>query len=189
VSGLTAAAMVFCGGLIAYGVLSPGPEEDPKPARYAALSPADPVRLAVPSLGVRASVVPVALSPDAVLDPPAEVDTVGWWDASARPGADRGQTVITGHTVHTGGGALDRLAQVEPGAKVDVVTGEGRMRYRVSRVVSLDRTAVAEQSAQIFGQGRTNGRLVLVSCTDWNGTDYERNVVVYGTPLGEPRPV
>ena len=50
-------------------------------------SPAPPTRLDVPSLGVRASVVPIEMDPTGVLTPPADVGSVGWWRGSAEPGA------------------------------------------------------------------------------------------------------
>ena len=112
-SGLTTTLLVLTVGLVVGGfVLPQGPDD---PAYRAMAAPASPVRLVVPSLHLKAPVVPVALGSDAVLDPPRDPQQVGWWDASARPGAPDGQTVITGHTVHTGGGAMDRIGRLERG--------------------------------------------------------------------------
>lgn len=33
------------------------------------------------------------------------------------------------------------------------------------------------------GRGRCGGRLVLVTCTDWNGSDSNSNIVVLATPV------
>jgi len=160
--------------------------EEPAAARFTDLAPSAPQRLQVKTLGIDAPVVPIQVSPDAVLDPPRNAEDVGWWDASAQPGRDEGQTVITGHTVHTGGGALDRLREVSRGDRVDVVTDEGRMRYRVQQVRVLGKDEVAQDAVALFGQDDGSGRLVLVSCTDWDGSVYESNVVVTAAPLGEP---
>ncbi|QWZ10591.1 class F sortase [Nocardioides panacis] len=132
--------------------------------------------------------MPVQVSSDAVLDPPRDYRQVGWWDRSAEPGADSGQTVITGHTVHTGGGSMDHVGRLHAGQKVDVVTRAGTMRYAVSDVRVLSQAALARSAPRLFGQGRGAGRLVLVSCTDWNGGSYDSNVVVLARPLGVPQP-
>lgn len=187
ISALTAALGAFCAGLVVVGMVLPGASDPSPETEFAALSPADPVKLVVPELDIRADVVPIGLTPDAVLDPPNDASTVGWWDGSARPGASSGQTVITGHTVHTGGGAMDSISRVDRGQKITVVTGEGRMQYRIQRVTDYDRETVAARSESLFGQdGGASGRLVLVTCTDWNGSFYERNVMVFARPLGEP---
>lgn len=183
-SGLT--RLLLAAGLVLVVVSLVLPDDDGDAAAFRSLPPSAPVRLVVPSLDVSAEVDPVAVSADRVLDPPADVQRVGWWDASARPGDMAGQTVLTGHAVHTGGGVLDRLPQLETGARVDVRTDEGSMRYRVTSVRTLGRDAVAAQTTRLFGQDRGDGRLVLVSCTDWDGSVYESNVVVTATPLGEP---
>ncbi len=182
--GLTRFALVLAAGLVAFGLLAPNGSSDT--SRFASLPPSAPVRLVVPSLKVRADVDPVTVSAARVLDPPADVSRVGWWDASARPGATSGQTVLTGHTVHTGGGVLDRLPELREGATVDVVTSKGRLRYRVASVRTYDRSAVAANAGELFGQQGGSGRLVLVSCTDWDGTTYESNVVVVADALGSP---
>ncbi len=88
--------------------------------------------------------------------------------------------------MHTGGGALDRLPEITRGARVDVVTCTGRMRYRVVRVAVLGRDELARDAVSLFGQDGGDGRLVLVSCTDWNGSSYDANVVVLAAPLGQP---
>lgn len=182
-SAVTSMLMVLSVGLVVGGFALPGAPDEPA---YRSMSAAAPVRLIVPSLHIDAPVVPIALSPDAVLDPPRDPEQVGWWDDSARPGADNGQTVITGHTVHTGGGAMDHIGDVRRGAFVDVVTRHGTMRYRVDRVRILGKERLARKAGGLFGQRHGGGRLVLVTCTGWNGSYYPSNVVVVGHPLGVP---
>jgi LPXTG-site transpeptidase (sortase) family protein len=176
--------LVLSVGLVVGGFVLPGAPDQPA---YRSMAAAAPVRLVVPSLHIDAPVVPVALAADAVLDPPRDPEQVGWWDDSARPGAGQGQTVITGHTVHTGGGAMDHIGKLRRGAIVDVVTRHGRMRYRVDRVQVVGKDRLARTAGKLFGQRHGDGRLVLVTCTGWNGSYYPSNVVVVGHPLGVPR--
>lgn len=154
------------------------PAGDDAARSYVAPAPAQPVRLKIPSQGVTAPVLAIGMSPGRVLQPPADEQEVGWWDASARAGAARGQTVITGHTVHTGGGALNRIPTLEKRDRVLVVTRKGTVRYRVTGVQVISRVELAERAEALFGQDHGRGRLVLVSCTDWDGTVFENNVVV-----------
>ncbi|MBF4163478.1 class F sortase [Nocardioides sp. CBS4Y-1] len=177
--------LVLSGGLVVGGVVIPADPGPPQPA-YGSLSPSDPVRLEVPRLKVRAPIVPIQVT-NAVLDPPADVLDVGWWAASAKPGSGEGSTVIAGHTVHTGGGSLDDLPEVKRNDVIDVVTERGTMRYAVMRRKIYDKEALAREAAGVFGQDHGNGRLVLISCTDWDGAAYESNVVVYAAPLGKVR--
>lgn len=174
--------LVLALGMVVAGLAWPSGEEAP----YRSLTPTAPVRLVAKSVGVNARVVPIEVSRDAVLDPPRDARLVGWWRRSAKPGARTGQTVITGHTVHSGGGALDRVGDLRPGQHVDVVTKAGRMRYEVTEVRDLGRDDVARQAVDLFGQDGGTGRLVLVTCTDWNGSYYENNVIVLADPLGSP---
>src|SRR5689334_1245962 len=78
-------------------------------------NPTDPTLLIVPSIKLRAPIIPIEIDPDGVLHPPADVHEVGWWERSAKPGAADGQTLVTGHTVHTGGGVMNQLGEMRPG--------------------------------------------------------------------------
>jgi LPXTG-site transpeptidase (sortase) family protein len=147
-------------------------------------SPARPIQLVVPSLGIRATILPIEVNSQNVLDPPGDVKEVGWWKRSVRPGADHGQTVLTGHTVHTGGGVMNRLGQLQKGKVVRVVTPKGTMVYRTTQVLTLTKAQLAKRSAELFGQRRSTNRLVLVTCTGWTGKDYTSNTIVFATPLG-----
>ena len=183
--GFRTSAMVVVAGVLAIWFMLPG--RAPAGPVYGEMSAGAPQRIKIKAIGVDARVVPISVGSDAVLDPPADYREVGWWDASARPGAGRGQTVVTGHTVHTGGGSMNRIGRLRPGQKVDVVTRKGTMRYRVRRVAVLSHSALAKASVRLFGQRGGSGRLVLVSCTDWNCSSYDINVVVLASPLGVPR--
>ena len=94
------------------------------------------MRLVVPALKIRAPIKPIEVNDRQVLDPPRNPRDVGWWKRSARPGATQGQTVLTGHTVHTGGGVMDRLGKLRKGQNVKVVTRKGTMVYRTTKVVT-----------------------------------------------------
>jgi sortase (surface protein transpeptidase) len=149
----------------------------------------EPVRLVVPSIDVDAPVVPIEMDRTTrVLSPPADVKEVGWWTRSAQPGADAGQSLITGHSVRLGDGVMDRLGDVRRGATVQVFAAKKAgaqpkvASYLVERVFVYTRDQVAEHSEDLFGQGHHPRRLVLVTCTDWDGEEYRSNIIVYAQP-------
>ena len=185
IASFTSALLVLCGVLVAVGLVLPSPAAKAAPSPFRDLSaPSKPVRLVVPSLKIRAAILPIEVNQQQVLDPPADPSEVGWWQRSARPGAQRGQTVLTGHTVHTGGGVMDNLGKLRKGQHVKVVTPKGAMIYKATRIVTWSKAELAKRSVRLFGQKRDDLRLVLITCTDWNGSSYDSNVVVFADPLG-----
>ncbi|MFC0622566.1 class F sortase [Kribbella deserti] len=145
-------------------------------AKALAPRPGIPRQLLMPSLDVSARVVPIRADGGA-LTPPSNPRTVGWWSAGAKPGAQNGAAVITGHTVRAGGGAFDDLEDLRPGDRLAVTTNRGPIRYVVRDVVIYRKQALAKVAAKIFSQ-RIPGRLMLVTCEDWNGKVYLSNTVV-----------
>jgi LPXTG-site transpeptidase (sortase) family protein len=181
--GFVVGLLVLCGLMVGAGFLLPSGSADS--AGYHELaSPARPVRLVIPALRLHARVVPIEVNDRQVLDPPGNVHQVGWWKRSARPGATHGQTVLTGHTVHTGGGVMNKLGKLHHGQLVRVVTPKGTMVYRTSKVMTLSKAELAKRSVQLFGQKRSDDRLVLITCTGWTGSEYTENIVVFAQPLG-----
>ncbi len=162
-------------------VAEPASEEvelpDPPTGR---VTPGSPRRLTIPALGVDAPVLPVVTDGE-ILVPPSDAQTLGWWSQGAEPGARRGSALVTGHTVHAGEGALDQLEAVEVGDDISVTTGRGEIDYRVSDVEVFGKGAVTQQSERLFSQ-EAPGRLVVVTCEDWDGERYLSNVVVTATP-------
>jgi len=135
----------------------------------------------VPGLGVSARVLSIRARGGELI-PPSNPRLVGWWSDGARPGAARGSAIITGHTVHTGGGAFDDLEQLKAGDSVKVATGGRTVSYAVVSVTTYRKRALAKSAAKLFDQS-VPGRLVLVTCEDWNGTAYLSNVVVIAKPV------
>lgn len=184
-SGYTTFVTVIAGLLVGLGFLMPSQGSDATPVGYRPMAgPAVPTRLVVPALKIKAPVQPIEVSDAGVLDPPRNPHDVGWWHGSVRPGAQRGQTVLTGHTVHTGGGVMDKLGDLRPGQLVRVVTRKGTMTYRTTRVVTWTKDELAKRAASIFAQKRQDNRLVLITCSQWTGSYYKSNVVVFAQPLG-----
>lgn len=144
--------------------------------------PAPPTAISIPSLGVRAPVVGVRMDASGGLTPPGDPQVLGWWSQGAPVGSLRGSTLVTGHTVHTGGGALDDLEDLQVGAPVRAGTDDGVHDYVVSAVRTYSKGRLARRAAHLFSQSVPH-RLVLVTCEDWNGTAYESNVVVVAQPV------
>jgi LPXTG-site transpeptidase (sortase) family protein len=139
-----------------------------------------PVRVSVPRLGVSARVLGIRAKGGALI-PPSNPRLVGWWSEGARPGAAKGSAIITGHTVHNGGGAFDDLEQLRGGDVVKVTTAKGTINYTVVGVAVYRKGTLAKQAARLFDQS-VAGRLVLVTCEDWDGTKYLSNAVVIAKP-------
>ena len=138
--------------------------------------PGAPRQVLIPALDVAAKVVPIK-APNDTLVPPADPLQLGWWADGARPGAERGSALVTGHTVHTGGGALNDLEQLTQGQRVVVRTDRGRVVYAVDRVRVYSKGRIARDAERLFSQ-EVPGRLVLITCEDWDGSRYLSNVVV-----------
>jgi LPXTG-site transpeptidase (sortase) family protein len=142
-----------------------------------------PDQILVPSLDIEAPLEPITLASDGVLTPPADTDVVGWWDGSAEPGSRKGQTVVTGHTVSTGGGVMNELPKLDIDALVRI-RDEGKLvDYRATGVYKLSKEEVAQQAQSLFGQKGQSGRLVLVTCTDYHDGEYDSNVIVTAEPV------
>jgi LPXTG-site transpeptidase (sortase) family protein len=143
-----------------------------------------PDLILVPSIGIKAPLRPIELASDGVLTPPADTDAVGWWDESAEPGSRKGQTVVTGHTVSTGGGVMNDLPTIDVGAMVRIRADRTLSDYRVTGVMKLTKEQVAERAQSLFGQGRRQGgQLVMVTCTDYHDGDYDSNIIVWAEPV------
>lgn len=147
---------------------------------YAPTRPGYPDRLVVPELGVDAPVLPIR-APDRTLTPPADPQVLGWWVDGAKPGAPTGSALVVGHTVHTGGGALDDLETLEEGDEVLVRSRRTDTEYVVESVRVYRKGTLAARAADLFSQ-EVDGRLVLLTCEDWDGTRYLSNVVVTAVP-------
>jgi LPXTG-site transpeptidase (sortase) family protein len=139
-----------------------------------------PQRLVIDALGVDAPVVGID-APGGVLRPPDDPQVLGWWRAGATPGAARGSALVTGHTVSSGGGAFDDLETLRSGDRLSVRTAAGVIGYEVGSVTVYRKARLARRAATIFSQ-EVPGRVVLITCEDWNGTTYESNVVVTAHP-------
>jgi LPXTG-site transpeptidase (sortase) family protein len=183
--GFVVGLLALCAVMVGASIFMPSGSATE--AGYHQLSaPAKPIRLVIPALKIRAPIMPIEVNDQQVLDPPRNPRDVGWWKRSVRPGATHGQTVLTGHTVHTGGGVMDNLGKLHKGQHVKVVTHKGTMVYRTTKVVTWSKAELAKRAKDLFGQKRDDERLVLITCTGWTGSTYTSNVVVFADPLGVP---
>jgi LPXTG-site transpeptidase (sortase) family protein len=144
-----------------------------------------PWTIKMASLNIDAPLVGIEATSSLTLDPPRNPQQVGWWKQSAKPGSKTGQTIVTGHTVHTGGGQFDHIGDAKAGAEVDITDGTTHktLRYTVQKVVTLSKEAVDQQANALFSQRNPFNVLVLITCSGWDGHVYHSNVFVYATPV------
>lgn len=196
---LAAIATVVGVGLLVVGLVRPGgkipeaptaqpsasaPSSPSSPSSTPEVDPGEPPeRLVVESIDLDAPLRPIEVDPAGVLTPPSDVSEVGWWERSAQPGAPQGQTVVTGHTVNSGGGVMNELGEVREGEAVQVHDDGEVFDYSVTEVRTLTREQVAKQAEALFMQDRGDGRLVLITCEDWVNGEYTSNTIVVAEPL------
>ena len=149
--------------------------------------PAAPALLAIPTLQVRAAVVPVGVT-GGILGVPADPAQVGWWSASALVGSATGSLVIDGHvdSAATGPGALFHLTDLTAGDRLVVTTTSGALRsYVVTGRRVYPKTGALP--ADLFALGGP-ARLVLITCGgpfDRAAGSYLDNIVVFAAPEDE----
>ncbi len=170
----------------------PAPATKPEPASLDELArrqplpdrPPLPARLIIPAIAVDAPIVSVGLEPSGIMASPAQAHQVGWYQLGPRPG-DPSNAVLAGHsTWMQQPGAFARLAELQPGDKVQVESGPGiRYDYVVqdSQVYNNDTAPIA----QIFAASPMP-MLTMITCVgayDADRQEYQDRLVVYA--LGE----
>lgn len=141
-----------------------------EPSSSGTVKPRQPSRLRI--WHYDAPVVPIHLT-GSELVPPPDPTVLGWW---GRPsGAKHGTTLLTGHTVHTGGGTFDDLEDIPVG----IVGSLSGVKYRVTTVTVISKAELARRAPRLFAQDG-KPRLVLVTCEGYDPATghYEDNVVV-----------
>lgn len=137
--------------------------------------------LRIPAIGISVPVIPVQSNADRVLLPPDDPSVGGWWSQGAAPGATQGSAVIVGHSVRTGAGPFNAIGDLRTGDTIDVVGSSEPLTYRVESIDVLTKDELARDAEQIFDQS-VSGRLVLITCEDWDGQTWQSNVVAIATP-------
>lgn len=154
------------------------------PSSPEALSAYGPDRLAIPSLGVDAPLVPESADAHGELVIPGDPGTVGRWRDGPGLDAAAGTTLLAGHVsvAGIGDGALRELHRVQPGALVVTTDASGVARWW--RVEAL--LVRSKESLPAFpSDGRR--RLAIVTCggpllRTAQGNTYRDNIIVYASP-------
>ncbi|MET9362611.1 class F sortase [Streptomyces sp. NPDC006632] len=153
------------------------------------LAPSEPVRVAIPSIGVDAPVMRLGLGPDHSLDvpPPGNTNVAGWYKDGTPPGS-RGTSVMAGHVDDAHGPAVFyALGALKKGSRVEVTRRDG-----ATAVFDVDAVEVYENDAfpdaKVYGAA-TRPELRLITCgggfTKKGG--YRGNVVAFAHLTGVVR--
>ena len=87
-----------------------------------------------------------------------------------------------GHTVRNkGGGVFDDIGDLTRGDAITVEGSDSTLTYRVQSIDVLSKKEVARKAEEIFAQTGA-GRLVVITCDDWDGTGWRSNVVTIAAP-------
>lgn len=141
-----------------------------------------PYALRIESIGVDTAVVAIDSSRDGVLEPPDDADLAGWWSQGAALGEQTGSAVVVGHSASDGGGVFDAVGDLEVGDLIEIDGATQTLAYRVGSVEVVSKDEFPGEAQRIFDQD-ANGRLVLITCVDWDGSTWRSNVVAIAAPV------
>lgn len=164
------------------------PQVDLPPA-HRPLGEAQPQRLDIPGLDVRAPVVSRGLDERGALDPPPfdRPDAVGWYAGGVTPGAP-GTALVVGHVdTETRPAVFYKVSTLRPGQKIRVVREDAEVaEFTVEDIQVIDRDGF--DARQAYGprrSGRAELRIVTCGGTFDAARDrYTANVVVYAYLTG-----
>lgn len=194
-AGLLATALVllgiFCAGIglgQATGTFQLshlfGSGNKPPPGEFPVLGPSRPTRIAIPSIGVRASVHGVGRDDSgAIAAPPLRLaDEAGWFDESPSPG-QYGPAILVGHVDTKDHPAVfHRLGDLEAGARIEVTRRDWKVAvFEVNSVETFSKEQLPV--ARVFDDYSRPG-LRLITCGGaWVGGDvgYASNVIVFAS--------
>jgi hypothetical protein len=193
--GLFAAALVlvglFCAGIglgQATGTfhLSDlfGSGNKPPPGEFPVLGPSRPVRIAIPSIGVRAPVHSVGRDDSGAIAVPSLrlADQAGWFDEGPTPG-QYGPAILVGHVdTKERPAVFSRIDDLKAGARIEVTRTDRKVA--VFEVNSVETFAKSQLPADRVYTDYSRPSLRLITCGgEWIGGDqgYASNVIVFAS--------
>jgi hypothetical protein len=143
-----------------------------------------PTSIAIPAIGVHASIVAVGLQADGTMQVP-DPGQVGWYRLGPQPGAP-GPAVLIGHVDNrTGPAVFYRLRQLRPGDQILIGQSDGTTtRFLVGRLEQHPKTALPTNR---IWTTTTRPLLRMITCGGpfIRATGHYRdNVIVYASPTG-----
>lgn len=151
------------------------------------LAASPPMRVAIPSLAITSTLIPLGLAPDNSLAvPPLSTPMqASWWDGSPTPG-EIGPAVILGH-INGGGkpGVFLNLDKVQVGSQVLVDRQDGQTA--VFTVSHVDTVPKDEFPSQVVYGNTPGSELRLITCggdLDRAAHHYLSNVIVFANLTG-----
>ena len=170
----------------------PVPERAPEPAPALRV---EPVHIRAASIGVDASLVPVGILDDDVMEVPEDVATIGWYDPQPDPETGtglgvipgvQGTAVLAGHVDSRtqGRGALYQLRELRVGDIIELDHADGSATtWRVTEVIRYPKATLPYH--EVFTWAGPP-RLALITCGgefDRTARSYADNIVAYAEPL------
>ena len=140
-----------------------------------------------------AAVDPVQLTESGALIPPSDVSRLGWYSASAVPGAvgAAGSSVITGHINYQGQGTgyAARFANMAVGQEFDVLIDGTPRTFRVTQAPY--RLPKGSDFPPEVNDATGPNRLVLITCGGQfvgGALGYADNIITIAEPVAPPAP-
>jgi len=187
-SALSASALPDASALSA-SAKALGMEVAPLPSQVTSPGPpSPPVRVSIPAIGVRSSLVRLGLATDGSTEVPVRYGQAGWFAQGTLPG-ETGPAVIAGHLDSERGPAVFyRLRDLRRGDTIQVDRADGvRLRFVVEERAQYPKASFPPEA--VFGPVPW-ATLRLVTCGgefDRARRSYRDNVVVYARLAGSSR--
>ena len=148
-------------------------------------SPASPVSLTIPLIGVKTRLITLGLAAGGAMQVPSSTSVAGWYSRSPRPGAV-GSAIIVGHIDSlTGPGVFYRLPELRPGDRIYVQRADRTTaEFRVTVVQTYPKDRFPTRT--VYGP-TPDAELRLITCGgafDAATRHYLSNIVVYATEFG-----
>jgi len=162
--------------------LSGGNREPPRD--FPVLAPSRPVRLAIPSIGVRAPVHRVGLADDGSIAVPAldRHNEAGWYERGPTPG-QFGPAIVVGHAdTRTGPSVFHDLVKLRPGARIEVTRQDRSVAiFEVNSVEHFDKAGLPAE--RVYGDYHRPALRLITCGGEWLGGSigYSDNVVAFAS--------
>jgi len=149
------------------------------------VAPDMPRAIYINKINVAAKILPMGINADKSLQAPVNAYDAGWYNASAKPGAN-GAMLVDGHSSQSGTyyGLFARLNDVNVGDSIVIERGDGVKITYIVRDKSIEPLASLDMKKTLVPYGGAQKGLNIIACTgQWTAdkSTLDQRLVVYAT--------